>query len=183
MKITLTAGQAVTVHGWARARRCLVWGDVLIGEGLTFKFLHEGCALGEASLHTLQPDIEAWVRAEKVVLEDLPRLGLWGAHPIRDLRADLGDMIRMHWPPEQLRKMGVTLQARFFLLLLFFLCDLFGQDLQGLGLTPETMILFGYTLHGWSQLGLTRAYAEGIAPQTLYRLFGMPRADVLAALK
>ena len=63
------------------------------------------------------------------------------------------------------------------------MCDLFGQDLQGLGLTPETMILFGYTLHGWSQLGLTRAYAEGIAPQTLYRLFGMPRADVLAALK
>lgn len=120
MKITLTAGQAVTVHGWARARRCLVWGDVLIGEGLTFKFLHEGCALGEASLHTLQPDIEAWVRAEKVVLEDLPRLGLWGAHPIRDLRADLGDMIRMHWPPEQLRKMGVTLQARVFSLLLFF---------------------------------------------------------------
>lgn len=57
------------------------------------------------------------------------------------------------------------------------------QDLQTAGLTPETMILFGYTLHGWATLGLTRAYAEGIAPQTLYRLFGMTRQDVLAGLK
>jgi hypothetical protein len=185
MKILLTPGQAVTAHGWARARRHLTWGDVLANERLTFSFLRDKCALPEHALHTLQPDIEAWVRAERVAVEDAPRLGLWGAHPIRDLHADFGALIRMHWAPEALKRMGVGLQARMgvrlasSLVLIWFLA----QDLQGVGLTPETMFLFGYTLHGWVTLGLTRAYAEGIAPSTLYRLFGMTRQDVLAGLK
>ena len=40
-KIPLTAGQAVTVHGWIRARTCLSWGDVLADDRMTFRFLNE----------------------------------------------------------------------------------------------------------------------------------------------
>ena len=29
MRITITPGQAVTIHGWWRARQSLTWGDVL----------------------------------------------------------------------------------------------------------------------------------------------------------
>ena len=57
------------------------------------------------------------------------------------------------------------------------------QDLVELGMTPETMALFGFTLSGWSMIGLTRAYAENIPMHTLYRVFRIARQDVLASLK
>ena len=90
----------------------------------------------------------------------------WDAHPIRDFKADLADLVGMHWPHETLSRMGVTY-----------------EDLQGLGLTPETMNLFGYTLMMWASIGLRRSHAEAIPPNTLYRMFGMTKQDVLASLR
>lgn len=166
MKIPLTPGQAVTVHGWVRARRCLTWGDVLANEALTFKFLLNTCRLTDSQLFVLQPDLDAWIRAERVALEDAPHMAAWGAHPIRDFHADLAQLINTDWPPETFRRLGVTV-----------------DDLAGVGLTPDTMVLFGFTLHGWATLGLSRAFAERIPVHTLYRLFRMPRGDVLASLR
>ena len=45
------------------------------------------------------------------------------------------------------------------------------------------MRIFGFTLHGWATLGMTRAYAERIPVHTLFQLFRVPRPDVLASLR
>lgn len=167
MKIPLTAGQAVYIHGWTRARKHLTWGDVLTNERLTFKYLVQECRVGEQNLHTLQPDINAWIKSKRAELEDAPKMvGIWDASLTKDFQCDLADLIRMEWPAVTMHQMGVTM-----------------KDLVELGMTPETMALFGFTLSGWSLIGLTRAYAENIPMHTLFRVFRMPRADVLASLK
>ena len=166
MKIPLTAGQAVTVHGWIRARRCLTWGDVLSNDALTFRFLLASANLPEHALFTLQPDLESWVKSERATLEDAPHMMAWGVHPIRDLHADLADLVRTHWTPETFKRLGVTM-----------------DDLTAVGLTPNNMRIFGFTLHGWATLGMTRAFAETIPVHTLFQLFRVPRPDVLASLR
>jgi hypothetical protein len=165
MKITLTPGQAVTIHGWWRARQSLTWGDVLNQEGVTFdKLLSYN--LAEHDLFVLQPDLQAWIRANKAVLADCPKMKAWDAHPIRDFKADLADLVSMHWTHDTLARLGVAY-----------------SDLQDLGLTPETMNLFNFTLMMWSSVGFRRAHAELIPHNTLYRLFGMAKQEVLACLR
>ena len=165
-KIPLTPGQAVTAHGWIRARTCLSWGDVLADDRMTFRFLHATCRLSEQALFTLQPDLQAWIKAGRASAEDCPAMAMWAAHPIKDFESDLADLIRLGWPPETFRKAGVTF-----------------NDLVEAGLTPDTMMLFGFTLNGWATLGLPRSYAEMVPVHTLYRLFRMQRADVLSSLR
>ena len=165
MRIVLTPGQAVSIHGWWRARLGLTWGDVLSNEALTFASLLL-FNLKEQELYVLQPDLQAWIRAGKATLADCPRMRPWDAHPVRDFKADLADVIGMHWPTETMVKMGVTY-----------------EDLTGLGLTAETMILLNYTLMMWATMGFRRHHAEPVPPPTLYRLFGLAKQDVLASLR
>ncbi len=165
MRITLTPGQAVSIHGWMRARQTLNWGDVIMNESLTFARLL-GFNVPEQELYVLQPDVQAWIRASKATLQDCPRMRPWDAHPIRDFKADLADIVGAHWPNDLLIRMGVTY-----------------DDLLGLGLTPETMNLFGYTLMMWASVGFRRTHAEVIPPNTLFRLFGMAKQDVLVSLR
>jgi hypothetical protein len=165
MRITLTAGQAVSVHGWWRARYALTWGDVLASEGLDFARLLT-FNLREPELYVLQPDLQAWIRSGKAALVDCPRMRPWDAHPIRDFKADLADLVSMHWPTETMVKMGVTY-----------------DDLLELGLTPDTMTLLNYTLMMWATMGFRRQHAEVIPPNTLYRLFGLTKQEVLACLR
>jgi hypothetical protein len=165
MRIVLTPGQAVSIHGWWRARSGLTWGDVLSNEALTFASLLS-FNLKEPDLYVLQPDLQAWIRAGKATLADCPRMRPWDAHPVRDFKADLADIIGMHWPTETMVKMGVTY-----------------DDLTGLGLTAETMILLNYTLMMWATMGFRRHHAEPVPPNTLYRLFGLAKQDVLASLR
>ena len=165
MRIPLTPGQAVTIHGWLRARQALTWGDVLTHEELGFAKLLS-FNLAEQDLYVLQPDLQAWIRPGRAGLADCPRMRAWDAHPVKDFKADLADLVGMHWPHETLTRMGVTY-----------------DDLLGLGLTAETMNLFGYTLMMWASVGFRRSHAEGIPPNTLFRMFGMPKQDVLASLR
>lgn len=165
MKIALTPGQAVTIHGWWRARQSLTWGDVLTKDTLTFSELL-ACNLTEQDLYVLQPDLQAWVRAGRASLVDCPKMRPWDAHPIRDFKADLADVIGMHWPPETLTRMGVAY-----------------DELLELGLTPETMTLFNYTLMMWFSVGFRRHHAETVPPNTLFRLFGMSKMDVMGCLR
>ena len=165
MRISLTPGQAVTIHGWMRARQALTWGDVLGASGLTFQTLLS-YNLQEQDLYVLQPDLQAWVRASKATLADCPKMRQWDAHPIRDFKADLADLVGMHWPHDVLPRIGVDY-----------------DELLTLGLTPETMNLFGYTLMMWSSIGFRRAHAEAIPVNTLFRMFGMAKQDVLASLR
>jgi len=165
MKITLTPGQAVTVHGWWRARESLTWGDVLSNEYLTFKKLLE-FNIKEQELFVLQPDLHSWIKSGKIMLDDFPRLRLWSGHPIRDFKADLADMARMQWSVDTLLRMDVGY-----------------QDLLDLGLIPETMVLFNYTLAMWASLGFRRVHAENTPNHILFKLFNMSKLDVLASLK
>jgi len=108
------------------------------------------------------------VRAHRVGLADCPSMiEPWGAHPVRDFCADLGDIAGQLWPADLLQRMGVTY-----------------QDLVGIGLTPSSMALFSnVTLLGWAQLGLTRAEVAAIPEPVLARLFRMTKADVMRSVK
>jgi len=166
MKIPLTPGQSVTIHGWSNPKETLSWTDILARPSLTFQFLVADARIPKELLHRLQPDIAAWKQAERISLSDVPLLGPWSAHPVKDLKADLSDLINLDWPAETLRKSGVTY-----------------ADLLDVGLTPETMGMFGYTLLDWSHLGFCKADAERIPANHLARLFNLTRADVLRCLK
>ena len=165
MRITLTPGQAVTIHGMWRARLSLTWGDVLTNETLTFAGLLT-FNITEQSLYVLQPDLQAWIKAKKATLQDCPRMRAWDAHPVKDFKADLADLIATRWASDTMTRVGVGY-----------------DELQELGLTPETMNLFGYTLMMWSSIGFRRSHAETVPPNTLFRLFGMTKQDVLASLR
>jgi hypothetical protein len=120
----------------------------------------------EQELYVLQPDLQAWMRNGKATLADCPKMKSWDAHPIKDFKADLADLVGMHWPHDCLTRMGVTY-----------------EELLGLGLTPETMNLFGYTLMMWASVGFRRQHADSIPANTLFRLFSMAKQDVLASLR
>jgi hypothetical protein len=45
------------------------------------------------------------------------------------------------------------------------------------------MNLFGYTLTMWASAGFRRSHAEVVPPNTLFRMFGMTKQDVLASLR
>ena len=130
--ITLTPGQAVTLHSWSRPKQSLQWEDVVENDKITFTKCRE-CNLSLKQLHSLQPDIREWKHHGGVSLKMLPEMcHLWQVHPIHDMGADLGDLITMRWSAETLRKMGITM-----------------EDLKEIGLTADNMCMFGYTLMGW----------------------------------
>lgn len=166
MKIPLTAGQAVTIHGWLNPKEILSWTDVIGDSKLSFSFLCFQIRISKELLYRLQPDITAWVKSGKITLYDTPHLNLWGAHPIRDLKADLGDIVNLRWTAEVMSKAGVTY-----------------SDLLEAGMTSESMGLFNYTLYDWSTLEFTKAEAEKITETSLIRLFGMRKEDVKRCLK
>jgi len=164
MRIELTDGQAVTIHGWWNARNYLTWAEVLKLKGVKFSTL-TSYGISDHSLFLLQPDLHAWLINSKAELSDCPAMRLWDAHPIRDFKADLADIIRLSWPPETLARMGVLY-----------------DDLLGIGLTPETMLLFNFTLVNWATVGFTRHHAQSVPPRILFRLFDMTHNEVLSAL-
>lgn len=166
MRIVLTPGQAIMVHGWIRAREYVTWSDILANDKLTFTYLHETVRVSTAMLHHLQPDLQAWIKNKRATLEDCPNMSNWGAHPIQDFKADLADIIRMKWQASQLKSMNVMY-----------------DNLLELGMTPEVMILFGYTLLSWTEIGFTKHHCENFPEYTLYRLFMLNKVQVLACMR
>ena len=167
IKIPLTPGQAVTIHGWMRPKQTLTWTDVLANEGLTMEYLHTVTKIPKELLHRMQPDIKCWVQAGRVALADAPSfMHVWAAHPIKDLKADLGDIINLNWDAKTARQAGLT-----------------HTDLIDAGMTHEMMAVFKYTLYEWSTLGFSRSDAEAVEAPTLARLFGLTKVDVLRCLK
>ena len=166
MRITLTPGQAVYIHGWLNPRTTLAWTDVLANEFLTLRFL-AGANVPLERLHHLQPDGGAWVQARRASLADCPAMrDHWHLHPLRDFAADLGDLITVRWPPDLMASMGLT----------------YADFLQA-GLSPATMALCTHvTLAGWVRLGLRKQDAVAMHEAALVRLFGMPKQDILRAL-
>ena len=165
MRIKLTPGQAVSIHGWWHARDGLTWGDVLLDAKLNYVSLL-AFNIPEQDLYVLQPDLQAWVRAGKASLKDCPRMRAWDAHPRRDFKADLSDIIRTEWSAETMARVGITY-----------------DELLALGITPEAMPLFRFTLMMWTTIGFRREHAEKIPANQLCTLFGLSKQDTLACLR
>ena len=167
MRVRITPGQGVYLHGLWAAKLTLSWHDVLDNPTLTLPHLHRAGRVPLSDLHRIQPDASAWIRAGRVTVADAPLMELWGAHPVRDFRADLGDIIAQNWSPDAMGRMGLTY-----------------HDLVEIGLTTDSMGLFTHlTLVGWAQIGFTRAAASTMTEPTLVRLFGMPKQEILRSLR
>ena len=167
MRIILSPGQAVTIHGWMAPKETLTWNDVIGNERLTVKFLTGTAKVSKELLHKVQPDLMAWLKAGRVTLPETHELlGVWTAHPIKDLKADFADIVALKWGAQTMRMAGVTY-----------------QDLRESGMTNDTMGLFALTLYDWSTLGFSRSDAEAIPAAHLCRTFGMQKADVIRCLK
>ena len=167
MRIILSPGQAVTIHGWMNPKETLTWNDVIGNERLSIRFLIGTAKIPKELLHKVQPDLVAWLKAGRVTLpETHDLLSVWTAHPIKDLKADFGDIVALKWSAQTMRRAGMTY-----------------QDLRECGMTNDTMGLFAYTLYDWSTMGFSRSDAEGIPAAHLGRLFGMVKADVIRCLK
>jgi hypothetical protein len=167
MRLKLTPGQSCYLHGWTNPKPTLCWADIRASPLMSLQnLLSAGLDLDD--LHHLQPEVSEWVKAGRVTTADCPLMAdLWGAHPIRDFKADLGDVAGFKWSAETMLRAGLTY-----------------AELVELGLTPQSMVVFTHiTLHGWSQLGMTRADAAKIPEQCLVALFGLPKQEVLRALK
>jgi hypothetical protein len=167
MRIRITPGQALYLYGVWAPKETIAWADVLEQPTFTFAHLHRAANIPLKLLHTLQPDPGKWVHARRAALADCPGMADWSAHPVRDFRADLGDIIAQGWNADAMVAMGLTY-----------------ADLVEIGLTPENMGLFtALTLLGWSQLGLSRAAAAQMPEAALVRLFGMTKQQVLQSLR
>jgi len=167
MRLKLSPGQACYLHGWLNPKTTLSWPDVRSNPALTLQnLLSAGLTLDD--LHQLQPEVSEWVKAGRVTLADCPAMAdLWGAHPVRDFKADLGDVAGFKWTADAMLRMGLNY-----------------AELVEIGLTPASMIVFTHvTLHGWSQLGFTRAEAAQVSEPVLVALFSMPKQEVLRSLK
>lgn len=166
MRLRLTAGQAVFLHGWLTPKRSLTWADVQSCPAMTLDNLLDA-RIPLAALHQLQPDPSAWVRAGRATLVDCPTMAPWGAHPVRDFGAELADLVELRWPVELMLDVGLTY-----------------HDLVEIGLSFSNMRLFSWIrLLGWAQLGLRRADVKDVPEPVLVRLFGLPKLDVLRSLK
>lgn len=167
MRVRITAGQALHLHGLWAPKLTLSWHDVVDNPALTLAHLHRSARVPVDDLFKLQPDAAAWIRAGRATLADCPLMEPWCAHPVRDFRADLGDVIAQRWSADAMARMGLAY-----------------ADLVELGLTPDSMALFTtLTLVGWAQIGLSRAAAAAIPEGALARLFGMAKHDVLRSLR
>lgn len=165
MPITLTPGQAVSIHGWATPRLSLRWRDVADRHDLTYGLCRK-LGLTPRDLHRLQPSIAEWVQHGAAGVEHaLEMHELWDLHPIRDLRADLADILSLRWGSETLARMRVTY-----------------EDLIQAGMTPATMRLFGLTVAGWISLGFSRQHLATMTDADVHAVFLLTRQEVESCL-
>ena len=158
MPLRLTPGQSVFLHGWWAPSETLSWSDVVAKDAITFDRCR-AAKLTLKQLHDLQPDGAAWIRHGGVTLAHAADMAdLWHVHPIRDLRADLADIIAMRPPSATLRRMGVSY-----------------DDLVAVGMSPETMVLFGYTTLGWATVGFRQHHLANFSDAQIYHLFALTR--------
>ena len=103
----LTARQATLLHGWMRARPFLTWDDVVQTRLTLDNLIDAGCRARDVV--TMQPNARLWaVHAGANIVHARWMLQAWPAHPLRDLGADLGDMLSHKFTAAELVQMGVT---------------------------------------------------------------------------
>lgn len=154
----LSASQAVSIFGWWTPRRILTWEDVRRDARLTLPFLLS-VGVTAASLRYLQPEVREWVACKGVGLADVPRMVAWPLHPIRDLGADMSDLLEQRYSAEVLRAAGVTYHE---------------LRLGAVGMGDEEMHWMRLTVEEWASLGMGRADVEQhMSDWACVRVFGV----------
>jgi hypothetical protein len=162
--IKLYPPQQINLFGWTKNQPYIQWGDVEKSPAITFRLLRS-VGLTSTQLHNLQPDREAWKQHGCITIEDCHEMVIWPMHPCHDLGATLDTLMTKRWTPVQMMQLGLTLGA-----------------LTDMGMSIDNMVLFGYGLRGWIELGLDREYLDGMADDQVRRVFSISRAQVLHAL-
>ena len=157
----LSAVQSIKLFGfWDQPREYATWDDIKHKQ-LSWRALRVEHGFAPEELHSLQPDKEEWIKRGQLTLADVADMRCFPVHPFRDLRADLGEVWNMRWPPELLQAMGVTF-----------------HELREQGMTEAIMAHFGFPLSAWQKLGLR---ADDVTPGTA-AVFGLGVAEVRTIL-
>jgi hypothetical protein len=159
--VELTPPQIVSIFGWFNLQPYLRWEDVEKNPKISFRFLRD-VGLTPTQLHTIQPDVQPWKQYASITLHDCLEMTQWPAHPIHTLKADLADIISMRWTADQMMVMGINI-----------------DELVQLGMLPDLMTLFAYSLGSWTTLGLTQKHVANMTDTEILRVFGMSRMRVL----
>jgi hypothetical protein len=161
--INLKPHQTVTLFGWFNLKPFISWDDVVNSRSITFRSMRN-IGLSSAQLYTMQPDASQWKHCTNITLHDCLEMTQWPMHPINDLNADLGDILSMHWTPDQMIRLGITLDG-----------------LMCIGMGSDLMCMFGYPLTSWIHLGLTRKHVDSMTDADIRRVFLISRGQVLAS--
>jgi hypothetical protein len=133
----LTSRQATLIHGWLRVREFLTWDDVLDKNLTLGRLIELGCRARDVM--TMQPDPREWaLHAGATVEHARYMMHAWPAHPLRDLGADLGDVLAQRFTAYELVQMGVT-----------------HAELVGAGMGARFEGMFKFSEEEWACLGKT----------------------------
>jgi len=163
--VSLTAFQSVSIYGWWKPLRVLNWKLIVDRVDLTVRKLH-ALGLNELQMSNMQPDKLAWINNKRVELCDIVLVPTWRIHVTRDMGATIVQIARMNLTAEFLHHTGVTF-----------------VDLVDSGLTLNAMLLFGFDLTAWVQLGLYRDFLKELTDVQSVSLFKMPQCYVMQCVK
>jgi hypothetical protein len=127
-------------------------------------------------LYTLQPSVLEWINAGKVVMNDyniMHLIGKWRLDPINDFSSKMmmmkssgaeggGDGV----------KIGEILQANLKASTLSS-CGIDVDRMISLGMTPNIMALFRYSLQEWKGLSIKRKHIDSLSNYQSLSIFGL----------
>jgi hypothetical protein len=155
--IRLKPEQSLRFFGLSRPKRTLTWSDVLENRHICLRYLVDN-EIDIRKIYNLQPDIKEWIKAKKVEIRDFSLLELWSPHPFNDFKCTLGDIViyRQYITSQILLNSGVTFKMLH----------------ERYGLTGDIMILLGYSVDDWINLGISESFIETLSEHTYKQIFG-----------
>ncbi len=167
--IKLTTEQMAGLYPLMSAKRTLTWKDVLQNERITFRTCVEQ-KIDVSKLHKMQPDLEEWIKYDKVCLKDCKDMEQWRPNPFRHFNCHIGDLVmeRERLPPRILMNGGVKFDILW----------------ERYGLRPEHMALLKYSPEDWVHLGFDEKYFEYFSDKQWSEIFqNLKKSEVLDAIK
>ena len=169
--IRLNPCQSVQLYGFTlEAKKTLTWRDVQITPTINLRECIN-CNIEPQKLYKLQPNIKEWIKYRKAQIDDIQYLDPWKPNPFTDFNCNLGDLI-MH---RECITSHVLTQ-----------CKVSFKDLyEKYGLNYESMVLIGYTLDEWIDLGLRSDFIQSLSDDQIKSLFGssVNKTNLLEKLK
>jgi hypothetical protein len=162
--VKLSASQAIEIYGMWNPKQLLSWRQIVDHQDLTWKRLRD-LGLSVNDLYKLQPDAEPWIEQKLIEIDDITEMSTWNIHPIRHMHCSLSQLAVLRWPADVFIRVGVTF-----------------DDLLAIGLTVQSIPIFGFTLLHWSYMGLKRHHIESASELDCVQVFGMKKSQVLCSL-